>query len=796
MMAKAYLTTDRLNNRMHPIALGIALAIGSYSTTAIAQDKDHTSHEQVQKQHHDAAEQARVDQEAERNAAPAIEVIQVTARHRVESMQSTPIAITAFNAEQMKDAKIEGLGDIAGRTPGFQMNAYTSSEPELFMRGIGSDIESAGAAAAIGMYVDGVYVSRGTASAMDLYDLQSVEVLRGPQGTLYGKNVVGGAINFITKKPQFDEAEGSGEVTMGNYGLWEAKGYVTGGLSDNLAGKIAYSGYMRDGYGENTYTGNEADSLDRNSTRAQLLYTPADDLEILFSAGHSQSKGVPRVKHIGYSAGRNAPFISDDPRKDENSIDGHENSQTDSLSMKIDWFTDVGTFTSITAYRDNEYDIYENAAAGLVDSSQVFDPWGDPADNTVGSDEELAALQPDDEWLSTKAEQSSQISQEFRLASGDGAFSWLGGLFFMQEDISRQEDVDYWFHTQWGTTAGNVANTTDNTTTSYAAFGQASYEFTDALTVTAGLRYSRDDKDFTAGASGRRFDNWDNMHEDLDGNRVDSYTVSTTDSWSEWTPSLNVDYQATRDMFFYYSLAKGYKSGGFNGEGMEKAVEAVMPFAPEIAWNNEIGFKTQSFENRFRLNGAIFYTEYTDMQNQVWVETGENTPDNLQTMNGSGVAKGVELEMIALLTESFSLNGSYGYLNSEFTDDFIVNEDENYKGNTMRRAPEHTFNIYANYEWEIESLGDASARINYQYQDEYFFDNSNDPLTQVDSEFSVDMVLTLKSFDDTWALQLWGKNLTDELNIGSTTVYAAWDDTVYNAYKPPRTYGVTFSYNF
>jgi len=774
---------------LNPVALSVAIALGLTTLSTVAEEV--------------AAE---IEEEK-----LAIEVVTVTARHKVESLQSTPIAVSAFSADELQEKRINGLEDISGRVPGFQMNMYNSAEPELFMRGIGSDIESAGAAAAIGMYIDGVYISRGTGAAMDLYDLQSVEVLRGPQGTLYGKNVVGGAINFITKRPVEGEMEGSVETTIGDYGLIETKGFITGSLTESVAGKIAVSGITRDGYGENTHTGNDADDIERISARGQLLYTVSSDLEILFTAGTSSTEGTPRVKHIAYSAGRNAPFISDDPRKDLNSIDGYEDSDNSSASVQVDW--DIGSIhlTSITAYRQNDYEIFENAATGLVDNTHQFLncnwDWSDPTfipceGNTVGSDAELAAIQVDDEWLSLKVEESSQISQEFRLAGiVSDKFNWLAGVFYMEEDIERNESVDYWFHTGWGTSAGNkengtsLGNTTDNVTTSYAIFANFSYDLTDRLSVTAGLRWSRDEKDFGGTAYGLRFDNFDGKHVDLEGNRVDSYAFETGDAWEEWTPSINVDYQYNNDMFFYGSISKGYKAGGFNGEGMEKAEEALITFKPEIAWNYESGFKVQAMEDRLRVNGAVFYTDYTDIQSAVWVETGENTPDNLTVVNGSGRAQGIELEVIALLSENLTLSGSYGYLDSEFTDDLIV-DDKNLKGNKMRRTPENSLNVNATYEWQIGDFADASFSVSYQYSDEFFFDNSNDPLTQVDSEYNVDAVFMLRSFDDTWVVQLWAKNITDELNVASTTVYAAWDDTVFNAYKAPRTIGLTASYRF
>lgn len=766
--------------QLTPVAFAISLALATTAPAALAQDP--------------AAEETK--QQTQATESEGIEVMQVTARHRPESLQSTPIAITAIGEAEMKAAKLDGLADIAARTPGFQMNAYNASEPELFMRGIGSDIESAGAAAAIGMYVDGVYIARGTAAAMDLFDLQSVEVLRGPQGTLYGKNVVGGAINFITKRPGLGKTEGNMELSLGNFGLLEGRGYVTGGVSDSVAAKLAVSGMTRDGYGKNTFTGNDADDLSRQAVRAQFLYDAADNLEMLLTLGTSGSDGTPRVKHIAYSEGRNAAFISDNPREDKNSIDGYEDTDSDELSLKIDWTHDIGRLTSISAYRKNSYDFYENAATGLVDTAVFFDPWGDPANNTVASDDEIAAMQVDDQWLSRKREDAKQWSQELRVAGDNGdKLNWLLGAFYMREDISRAENVDYWFHTPWGTTTGVLDNSTDNISNSYATFSQIGYQLTDSFSATAGLRWSRDQKDFGGSASGRRFDNWDNLHEDLAGNRVAAYNFATDASWSSTTPSLSLEYQYRPEVFLYYSIAKGYKSGGFNGEGMEKAIEAVTAFKPETAWNNEVGFKTQGFENKFRLNGAVFRTNYTDIQSQVWVETGPNTPADLEVMNGTGVAQGLELEATALLTDSLTLNLSYGYLDAEFTEDLLV-DDLNLKGNKMRRSPENSLNIYTHYAWQVEGVGEASLRLSYQYQDSYFFDNSNDPLTEVDSEYNVDLIVSLQSMDDSWDLQFWVKNLTDELNVGSTTLYAAWDNTVFNAYKPPRTVGMTLGYRF
>ncbi|AWL13179.1 Pesticin receptor [Saliniradius amylolyticus] len=761
----------RISPSFNPTTLALSLAV-ALSTGAYAQQAD-------------------TNQEGQ---AKAVETIEVTARHKVESLQETPIAISAFSGSDLEAAKIDQLSGIAERVPGFQMNVYNAAEPELFMRGIGSDIESAGAGAAVGVYVDGVYISRGVAAATDLFDLASIEVLRGPQGTLYGKNVVGGAINFITKKPSLGPAEGRLQATVGNYGLIEAKGYVNGSVADDVGGKLAFSMVDRDGFGKNVYTGNDADTLQRYSARGQLLFTPSDDLEVLLSADISKSDSVPTVRHISYSAGRNQPFISPDPRHANNQFDGYEDADVAGLSAKVDYDLGNVVLTSITAYRANEFSFFENAAAGFVDTSVFFDPWGDPANNTVEDDDAVAALQVDDMWYQNKNEESSQFSQELRLAGQGEQYDWQVGAYYMRQDIERDETVDYWFHTPWGTTTGQLYNETESVNDSYAVFGQFSYNFNEQWRMTAGLRWSEDRKDFRSFATGRRFDNWDNMHADLAGNRVDSYDVTVDNSWDAWTPSLVVDYKAADDLFFYYSIAKGYKAGGFNGEGPESAQEAILPFAPEFALNNELGVKSQFWDDRVRLNAALFFTQYTDLQTPVWVETGANTPDDLEVRNGSGEANGFEVEFTALLTDNLTLSGSYGFIDAEFTESFQVDGND-LNGNRMRRTPENTFNIVAQYDWETD-VGYWSARADYQYQDEYFFDNDNNPLTKVDSEKTFNASINFTTSDDVWSVQLWAKNLTDEENIASTTVYAAWDDTVFSSLKAPRTYGVTASYRF
>jgi iron complex outermembrane recepter protein len=729
----------------------------------------------------------------------ALEEVIVTATKRSESLQEVPISVSAFSGDFMERANIANITDISNRTPGFQLDMANEGEPELFMRGIGSDFESAGGNNAIGVYVDEVYLSRGVGAIADLFDLARVEVLRGPQGTLYGKNVVGGAINFITNKPT-DEFAAKLLGTIGSYNQAEMKGFINGGMTDNLAGRLAFSYRERDGYAQNRFTGNDVEDLEATSVRGSLLWTPTEDLDVRLTADSYRRRGAAAWIHSETLDPRDDPFVTKE-RSGENPVDGREDIDTDGVALKVNWETGLGTLTSITAYREAQFDFEQNNCGMAFDPSLVTVEEGDfgpSITNPTGPGSDLPGCALFNQRVD---EGSDQLSQELRLTSNnEGRFNWLVGGFYMNETVDRDQsdpflfDFGFWFE-------GVYNSSQSSETDSSALFGTVNYDFTDALNLEVGLRYSRDERDFSVTNSGTPL-NCCGAFLDEDGNpdySIQSISAAQSETWSETTPNASLTYNDGNGMNYYATYSEGYKSGGWDAANADRP-SAVKSYDPEFATNYEIGAKTQWWEDRVRLNVAVFFTEYEDLQTQQLV--GEDPPDLVTQNAGKVEAQGVEIEFTVLPFEGMTLQGSYGYLDSEIKSDLCpegetgaecVNNPENQKGNVTRRSPENMFNLSASYEWSIASVGTANVRLEYTYTDDYFFDNSNTEFYRNESFDLWDASFGLISESESWEVNVWGKNLTDETYRAGLGGFADW---AFSNYAAPRTAGVTLVWNY
>jgi iron complex outermembrane recepter protein len=728
--------------------------------------------------------------------AQSLEEVIVTARHKNENLQSVPIAVSAFGAEQMRMARLEGLGDMAGRVPGFQISTESASEPNLFIRGIGSDMESAGSDSAIGIFVDGVYQSRGAAAATELFDLERIEIMRGPQGTLYGKNVVGGAIAYITQKPT-EEFEGKLELGLGNYDLIETRGILNVPMGDSLAGRFSFATKDRDGTADNLHTGNEVDDRDQYSVRGQLAWDATDALEFILSADmYDQDSTAPWRSLTKADTSINAPndrsdkpWEAKDPRKGYNSLDGVQDVSLWGTALTVNWHTDAFTLTSITAYRDNDYTMIDNAAGTYVslDVNGALDDHPDNWDYDPTASGESPHDYPSLEWNQDKQEESDQFSQEFRLAglAMNNKLDWLAGVYYAEETVDRTEVVNFYFdiHTWYSFGSRGVeSNATSVDTTSYAAFAQGTWHFNDAWSLTLGGRYSVDDKDFSAMRDAP--EEWPPLF----------YDVDDSEEWSEFTPNATLNFQANDDVFMYLTYSEGYKAGGWNGEDAVSGEIAAESYDPEYATNFEFGAKTEWWDNRLQLNGALFYTVYDDLQTDQFVDQEGGAPAIITSNAEEAESQGLEIEFIALLTEGLTLSGSYGYLDTEITGDLfteIGGEQVNLKGNTLRRSPENTAYIALQYDWEMGDMP-TSARLSWRYQDEFFYENENYDITTVDSQYTIDASARLTSASGSWEAMIWGKNLSDEDIVSSVTEFR----NLYTTYGEPRTYGVSLSWNF
>lgn len=692
----------------------------------------------------------------------AIEEVIVTAQKRAESLQDVPIAISAFNQDMLKEAGINGIDNVAQFTPGFSLTSYNKSSPQPYIRGIGTNSSGAGDDASVAMFIDDVYISRAGAYDSNLFDLERVEVLRGPQGTLYGKNVVGGAINITTRKPNTENFEASVRVDAGNFDKRSLQAFVSGPLSDTLAAKASYSNSQRDGFVTNTVTNNTLRDEDSQAGRFGLLWDASDELSVSWNADASKVResGVGRVligepllgmPALGPSLGKRD--------KTETTNDGFTNRDIWGTSVKVEWEQDYGTWTSVTAYRTSDYDFQDDLVPAL--------------DLLTGANLNY--------FTNYTEEREKQISQELRLASNsDSALEWTVGLYYFKDEIDRLET---WDTSLVGTllgvgiSRGQVDGS--NETDSKAAFAQLSYNLDD-WRFTVGGRYTRETKDATLVGAG---------FEPIYLGLTAPFSAQASKSWSNFSGKFSIDYTGMENALVYFSMGEGFKSGAFNSIAGTKA-KAEEALNPELATQMELGIKSQWFDNRLRVNAVAFDIVYEDLQ--VFHAVGL---DVFVENAGEANSRGVELEIIALPVENLELSGSYSYLDARY-DTFITGGVDN-SGNQLTRAPKNSYTLSASYHLAAASFGDFNFRVDYINQGLMHMSVSNSDIAILEGYELFNARIELLAKEDDWEVAVWGKNLADkEYSIHSADLSNLGSATRSDIQGDPRTFGVSFTYNF
>ena len=705
----------------------------------------------------------------------ALEEIIVTAQKRAEDLQEVPLSIAAFSEQMIENKRIANIGDIAGSTPNFNYSVFGGGRPEFTIRGIGTTgVVRAGLDNAVITFVDEVYVSRSSASTFELFDLEQVSVLRGPQGTLFGKNVVGGAVSITTKKPSLEGFEGKVKVGGGNYGLRDLKAYVNGPFSDALAGKLTVSSVTRDGFGHDTITGQELDDMDSQSVRGQLLFDPGEDLTILFTAETSEDSNNGGILSEGWDSAITP--TDDDIYTSSHGVPQKVEIDQDAYALTVNLDTSFGTLTSITAYRDVEMGMVESFTAEALGASGAF----------------IA-----DVFLQGESDQ--QLTQEIRLASdSDGAFNWVAGAYFINEEIERLECE---FVTTTASAFGFLNGFTgqggeglscwamQNETDGWAVFWDGSYALSDTLAVRAGFRYTDEDKDNRTVATA--------VETFVLDSGVDTgnprwplgaeYDVSASDSFSGFTPRVVLEWQAQEDMLVYASVSKGFKSGGFDGK-LANAAQAATPFKEEKATSYEIGLKSQWLDNSLQFNAAYFDSDFEDMQRLILIPTG-----GLAVVNAAEAdVKGFEADLVWLPTDSLEITAAYGYLDAVYGE-FVWPNGTDLSNQTLPNAPKNKYSLGISYNVDLSGGGSLRFYGDYNYTAAHHF-NREDKFQEHTGSYDVlSANLTYTSSDEQWAVTLWGKNLADEeYYVKRGEFFGQSTD------KPaaPRTYGATVSYSF
>ncbi|MAH93813.1 MAG: hypothetical protein CME99_11645 [Hyphomonas sp.] len=700
-------------------------------------------------------------------AAPTVEVqedrtlgldtVTVTARRTEESLQDVPAAMAVVSPEIVAAQRIQSVNQILEITPGATFTSLNKGQQDFSIRGISSQTEGAAGDSAVATYIDNVAIGRDFAKSFEFFDIAQVEVLRGPQGTSFGRNASAGLIHIISKRPT-SETDGFFEATAGNYGLIDASGAFGGAIADGVSGRISVHYDEREGYTTDTSSGRDVDPEQNTTIRGQLLFEPSETFELLLRGTWSQDDDGSTVRRgpdctIPYLG---APFGDYTEPCDEWETDASDRDNLTqertiiSTSAEAVWDLTPGVrLTSVTGYLDAE----------MERSQDIF---GTPLDLLISSS-------VDEAW---------QFSQEVRLDNypANEPFQWLAGLYYYTDDHNRDGD-DRDVLPFAGPFATQSMLMTSNKTTSYGLFGRAGFDLSDRLNLTLGGRYTIDEKDFSVfhSATGGVASIFVDPAEDP----VD---VQIKDEWNKFTGSASISYDLTDDAILYGLISQGYKAGGFDGEPSTR-LAALTPFDEESSTNYELGIKSELFNRRVRLNTSVFYVDYEDLQ------VADFLPSGAPIIVNSGGAKvtGFELESVASVNEYLQLSGSFALMDAELEGEV---GGVSVAGNRPDNAPEWTVNLAADFTIPLDGGSELGLRADYTARSDVFDGPFGDVDTIRPEVHFFGAQVSWLSPDQDWEVAIWGRNLTEEADVLSRGPVSTVLQSP-TAFGAPKTYGIT-----
>lgn len=714
------------------------------------------------------------DPAADTRGDTGIKEILVTAQRREESLQDVPISITALTADAIASGAIRGVEEIAGRTPGFTMTAFNVAQPRLFIRGSGSTDDGAAQDNSVAVFMDDVYIARGAGQAFEFLDVERIEVLRGPQGTLYGKNVVGGLVNVISRRPS-RTMEAAVEASYGNYDALDLRGYASGPLGDTLAASISGVHRSRSGFARNVRLNRDLEDLDLVAVRGQLLWTPSPDVDVLISADYSKHSDNGQSRK-GEGPFTTPPFGSvtavqttKNPRESESPRTTYQDREIFGILGRIDWRAGAGTLTSLTAYRTSD-----------VSLGDAFTGIGSPP---------YAVL----DTLNIEREDANQFSQELRFATDPFFNDWvtaIAGVYYLKENVDRTEIAD--LISVIGSRVPSLGGLTGISgsyqlaaTESLGAFGSVTLKITDSLGITGGIRYTHESKNVRTSVVS--IADTDSI---IAAPPTEAYAIAAKDSWNGFTPRIALTYEVNPALNLYASFARGFKSGGFQGQAPNR-VAASTPFDPEYAKSFEVGIKGRLFDSRLTFALSAHHTDYDDLQvRQNAQRPGDPLPILRITNAGAARARGIELDLNAKPASWLTLWGSYGYLDAKYVQ-LIDNTNVNRSGNYMIFSPKQSYNLGGEIALPVGNEAEAFVRTDYHWQDKFFFDPANNPVNTQEAYGLLGGSIGVR-FGRLTA-EVWGKNLTNELYRVSVIPFLG---DRFATYGPPRTCGFRVRMNY
>lgn len=709
------------------------------------------------------------------SAENVLEEIVVTAQKRSESLQDVPIAVSAYSSEDILNQGINGAQALQALTPGLVYN-NTGATAQPYLRGVGTRLAQNGLELSIATYADDRYISKSTSVLFELADIERIEVLKGPQGTLYGRNSTGGAIRIISKGVE-DEFGGSVKASLGNYGATTLSGTINVPLSDDFGMRLTAITKERDGYADNVNPEgrDEWDDLDFQAYRAKFRWDMSDNATANLTLDYWQRDDLAGVENVNITpasvpVSNNGPFGSSLPQtmkkgKLASAINDTNDGSEFSGQLRFDIAFESFDFSSITTWNDFELDWLGDADGGSIKHLDAF-----------------------------VIEDASGYSQEFQLVSNnEGPVNWILGAYFFEDDSDYELWVDI-SDVAAGLTFSQSAQTTK--TTSWAVFSQLKWELGEDLNLTVGARFTEDEKEVEAQASELPF-----LVLPVLGAVV---PVELDDSWSEFTPSISVDYNVNDDVMLYATYSRGFKSGGFNYPVVTSLPPAESALDPELLDMYELGMKGEFMNSTLRANASLYYYDYQDLQ--VTRAAGDGPGAAVTTENAADATiTGFDLDVVWLATDAMTITAGLNILDTEYEDyqasarvyspagPSTIGFDAS--GEDMLRAPE--FSSFISVEYVISlSSGELPIYLSYSHKDDYDFDfvydSFSDGLTQ-DAYGLLSARISYTPEDGNWTLGVFGNNLTDEDYN---------DDSVGNPpgirvnRGVPRVYGVDLTYNF
>lgn len=693
-----------------------------------------------------------------------LEEVLVVARKREENPRDVPISLTVIDSSLIEQQTATALKDVLGNIPNASLDVVGNSFSSWGMRGIVSQTRNAGQESGLGVYVDRVYLGRPAGFNVPLSDISQIEVLRGPQGSLFGRNTIAGALNITTQRPD-ENIGGYLQGSFGNFSRRDLQAGISGPISDDvLSAKLSVFSFQRDGYVDNIFfNGADLQSDDRIGGRGAFYWTPTDELEFTLSADYMEQDNTllagitlePQLNNFvpGWYLPETNKVNQNDP--------GYDQIETGGVSIVVDWnLSEEMVFTSITSFRYTDVETLVDD-----DSGPITLTWSNFMDD------------------------SDTFTQEFLFHNAvSDKMDYVLGFYYLDLDVSSDRVTGLFMPYPNGT----LAITSDSVveTESWAIFGSADYELTESLNLSVGLRYTDEEKSsqFTQTENGGL--GFPNVSFDSSIND-DAFSGDISLTWS-MSDSTNL----------YGSIRKGFKSGGFQTDIINFSTEELFVFDPEEAVSYELGLKGIYLDRRLTVDLAVFRTDYDDMQVGQLVGLGFTT-----TNAGQSEISGLEFQLGFQATDTLKFGLTAGLLDTEYSKfDNCSGPDTTCAGNSLQYAPDSTASVDAAYIFPFSNGSALDFYLSANYRDSYFLTPVNDPQLKISERTLVDGKITFTTTNGDWALSLWGRNLGDK----------SWDVTrwkypvtvvAFGAFDPsitglqhtpaePRTYGVEVIYRF